>query len=94
MSVHTFNYSLAQDVPQKIVDADNMIQEVHIHNHEHATSRDLYLGATSAVSSTNGHHILAEENIVFDLQPGDVLWGMTPTGSGCDVTVLVIRKNS
>lgn len=93
MPIITRQVSLEQDIPVMIVGADNMMQEVHIHNHEHAQGRDLYVGPDNTVSDTNGHHILAESDIVFDLAPGDVLWGMTPDGAGCDVTVLQIQKN-
>ena len=93
MPVITRNFSLAQDTPVVIVSGDNMFQEVHIHNHEHSQGRDLYVGTDNTVSETNGHHILAESDIVFQLAPGDVLWGMTPDGAGCDVTVLQIQKN-
>ena len=92
MSIIVRNFSLEQNTPVMIVGADNMAQEVHIHNHEHASGRDLYVGPGSAVSSTNGHHILAESDIVFNLQPHDVLWGMIPDGAGCAVTVLQIQK--
>ena len=93
MPIITSNFSLVQDTPVKIASADNMPQEVHVHNHEHATGRDLYVGEDNTVSETNGHHVLAESDIVFPLSPGDSLWGMTPDGSGCDVTVLQIQKN-
>jgi len=92
MSIITKSISLAQDTPVLIAGGDNMPQEVHIHNHEHAQARDLYIGGGSAVSPTTGHHIEAETDVRFVLQPGDVLWGMTPDGAGCDVTVMQIQK--
>lgn len=92
MPLITRNISLEQDTPVLIASADNMAQEVHVHNHEHAQGRDLYVGPDNTVSDTNGHHVLAESDIVFTLAPGDVLWGMTPDGPGCDVTVLQIQK--
>lgn len=93
MAVITTNFSLEKDTPVMIVGPDNMMQEVHIHNHEHAQGRDLYVGPDSSVSDTNGHHILAESDVMFRLVPGDALWGMTPDNAGCDVTVLQIQKN-
>jgi hypothetical protein len=93
MPVIVNNVSLEQDTPVLIAGSDNMAQEVHIHNHEHSQGRDLYVGPDSNVSATNGHHVEAESNVVFKLQPGDVLWGMTPDGSGCAITVLAIQKN-
>ena len=93
MAVKTFQYSLVEDVPQLIVPQANMPEEVHVHNHEHATGRDLYIGGGSAVSEANGHHVLAQSDMIVHLQPGQVLWGMTPTGAGCDVTVLCIQKD-
>ena len=94
MSVKTFQYSLADNVPQLIVPQSHMPQEVHVHNHEHAIGRDLYIGGSSAVSETNGHHVLAQSDMIITLQPTQVLWGMTPTNAGCDVTVLVIQKDN
>lgn len=92
MPIFTAQIELAQDVPQLIVGSDNQAQEVHIHNHEHAQGRDLYIGATNAVDETTGHHVLAETDIKFWLNPGDELWGMTPDGAGCLVTVIRIQK--
>lgn len=92
MSIIVKQFSLAKDVPQQLVTPDNMPQEVHIHNHEHVQGRYLYIGPTSGVSDTNGHHVLAETDITFRIMPGDELWGMTPDNAGCDVTVVQIQK--
>lgn len=92
MPIITRQFSLEQDTPVLIATADNMPQEVHVHNHEHAQGRDLYIGPNSDVSETNGHHVIAEADMVIQLRPNDELWGMTPDGPGCDVTVLQVQK--
>jgi hypothetical protein len=94
MAVKTFQYALVQDAPVRLVPKHHMPQEVHVHNHEHSGSRDLYIGAGSAVSDANGHHVLASTDMIMTLHPNQELWGMTPTGAGCDVTVLVIQKDN
>lgn len=92
MPIQSFSYSLVQNVPVIIAPQSHMVQEVHVHNHEHALVRELYVGGSSAVSSTNGHHVIAMSDMVIHLQPDQVLWAMTPTAAGCAVTVLAIRK--
>jgi hypothetical protein len=94
MAVKTFQYALLEDVPVRLVPKHHMPQEVHVHNHEHSVSRDLYVGAGSAVSDANGHHVLASTDMIMTLHPDQELWGMTPTGAGCEVTVLVIQKDN
>ncbi len=93
MAIVTQQFSLVQDTPVQLVGSTNMPQEVHVHNHEHSQFRELYIGPDNSVSDTNGHHVLAESDMVLILRPGDSLWGMTPNGAGCDVTVLQIMKN-
>jgi dUTPase len=91
MAIKTFQYALAQDVRQLIAPPSVQPQEVHIHNHEHSQGRNLYIG-DETVTVTTGHHVLAETDIVIYLQPGQYLYGITPDGAGCDVTVLCVEK--
>jgi len=93
MGVITAQFSLVDGVPQRLVAGRSMTTEVHIHNHEHQQGRNLYIGANSSVSETNGHHILADTDLQLFLQPGDEVWGMTDTNAGCDVTVLILAKD-
>jgi hypothetical protein len=94
MAIKTFNYSLAQNTPVVIVPQSNMPQEVHIHNHEHAVVNELYIGPDSNVSASNGHHVMAQEDMVIHLQPDQLLWGMTNSVAGCTVTVLCVQKDA
>ncbi len=94
MTIKTTQFSLSQDTPQQIAGPHHMMQEVHIHNHEHSPFRDLYVGPDSSVSDSNGHHVQAGEDIVIMMAPGDSLWGMTPDAQGCDVTVMHIQRNN
>jgi len=87
VSIRTAQVALVQDVPQVLTERSVMPQTVHIHNHEHATSRNLYVGGDENVDETTGHHILATQDMVFELLPGEALFGMTPDSSGCAVTV-------
>ena len=87
MTIRTVQIALAQDVPQVLTERSVMPQTVHIHNHEHANSRNLYVGGDATVDDTNGHHILPTQDMVFELLPGEALYGMTPDSSGCAVTV-------
>ncbi|HEY7823401.1 MAG TPA: hypothetical protein VIG24_11225 [Acidimicrobiia bacterium] len=86
MTIRAAQISLAQNVVQRLTDASVMPQQVHIHNHEHSNSRNLYVGGGSDVDETNGHHILPTQDMVFELLPGDAIYGMTPD-NGCAVTV-------
>ena len=86
MTIRVAQISLAQDVVQRLTEVSVMPQQVHIHNHEHSNSRNLYVGGDSSVDETTGHHILATQDMVFELLPGDAIYGMTPDND-CDVTV-------
>ena len=86
MTIRNAQIALAQDTPQVLTERSVMPQTVHIHNHEHSNSRNLYVGGDENVDETNGHHILPTQDMVFELLPGDAIYGMTPD-SGCDVTV-------
>lgn len=93
MPLQSLVFQLLQNVPVLIAARANMPQEVHVHNHEHALSRELYIGGSASVSESNGHHVVAASDMVITLQPNQELWGMTPTLAGCAVTVLCIRKD-
>lgn len=86
MTIRVAQIALVQDVAQQLTERSVMPQQVHVHNHAHASSRNLYVGGDSSVDETSGHHILPTEDMVFELLPGDAIYGMTPD-NGCDVTV-------
>ena len=53
MPVKTFGYDLVQNVRVQVVPPDNEPQEVCIHNHEHSSSKEIFLG-NETVTVDNG----------------------------------------
>jgi hypothetical protein len=92
MPVKTFAYDLAQGVRQLVVPASVEPQEVCIHNHEHATAKEIFLG-NSTVTAANGMHAVATQTSVITLTPGDELYAITENASGANLRIMVVTQH-
>lgn len=84
-------YTLSKTVPTLIVDADNMPQEVHLHNATKSSNEYVYIG-TSSMSITDAMHLDPGESLVLTLMPTDRLYAMSDP-NGLVVGVFTIRKS-
>lgn len=89
MPVQTFSYDLAQNVRTLVVGASASVQHVCIHNHEHATSKEIFIGGPD-VTVANGMHAVATETGKIQLMPGDELYAIT-SQTGCNLRILVVK---
>ena len=89
MAVITYAYDLVQNVRTLVVPASTSVQKVCIHNHEHATSKEIFIG-NSEVTVNNGMHAVATETGQVQLLPGDDLYAITAQ-TGVNLRILVVR---
>lgn len=89
MSVVTYSYDLVQNVRTLVVPASTSVQRVCIHNHEHATSKEIFIG-NSGVTVDNGMHAVATQTGEVQLLPGDDLYAITAQ-TGVNLRILVVR---
>jgi hypothetical protein len=75
----------------KIVNPSASMQHVILHNHEHSSSRNIYVNGNGVTINT-GLHIPDTNTIQFDLYPGDDLWAISDTAGGATLHVMVIRN--
>lgn len=92
MPIVATTHALPQGTAVKVVANDNMPQEVHIHNHEHATSKSIYIDGNSSVG-TASYHLDADTYHKMTLRPGDEVWAFTVESGGADLRTFVIRKS-
>ena len=92
MPVKTYAYDLVQDVRTLVVPPNVEPQEVCIHNHEHATSKEIFLGGAD-VTATNGMHAVATLTSIITLNPNDALWAITPEASGANFRIMVVTQH-
>ena len=91
MPVKTYAYTLVDGVRQLVVPANVEPQEVCIHNHEHATSKEIYLG-NSEVTVNNGMHAVATQTSIITLNPGDELYAITSENSA-ELRIMVVTQH-
>ena len=91
MPVKTYAYTLLDGVRQLVVPANVEPQEVCIHNHEHATSKEIYLG-NAEVTVNNGMHAVATQTSIITLNPGDELYAITPENSA-ELRIMVVTQH-
>jgi hypothetical protein len=89
MAVKTYGFDLVQDVRTLVVGASSSVQHVSIHNHEHATSKEIFIGGAD-VTVANGMHAVATATSTVQLLPGDELYAIT-SQTGCNLRILVVR---
>lgn len=89
MPIQTFSYDLAQNVRTLVVGASVSVQHVCIHNHEHASSKEVFIGGAD-VTVDNGMHAVATQTGQVQLMPGDELYAITAQ-TGINLRILVVK---
>ena len=88
MTVKTYAYDLVENVRTLVVPASVGVQHVCIHNHEHQTNHEIYIGGPD-VTLQNGIHAVATSTGVIQLFPGDELFAIADTAS--NIRILVVK---
>jgi len=91
MALTNAQYTVAQGTRVRIAAADNMPQDVIIHEGDHASSTTSFLG-DSAVTATTGLHLHNGETLSMTLRPGDELWCYSSQNAPV-IHVIQIQKN-
>lgn len=73
MALTNAQYTIAEGTRARIASADNMPQQVIIHEGDNASSTKAFLG-DSAVTNLTGLHIINGTSLQMTLRPGDELW--------------------
>jgi hypothetical protein len=89
MPVNTYGFDLVQNVRTLVVGASVSVQHVCIHNHEHSSSKEIFIGG-SDVTVDNGMHAVATATGTVQLMPGDELYAIT-SQTGCNLRILVVK---
>ena len=84
-------YTLSNTVRTLVMDADNMVQEVHLHNATKSSNEYIYIG-NDTMTLANSLHLDPGESRVLHLNPKDKLYAMSDP-SGLELHVLAIQKN-
>lgn len=91
MPVLNASYTLSDTVPTLVMDADNMVQEIHLHNATKSSNEYVFIGNEN-VTVANGLHLDPGESKVIHLNPKDKLYAVS-NPSGLVLQVLAIQKN-
>lgn len=91
MALTNAQYTIAEDTRVKVASADNMPQQIIVHENDHSSSTTVYLG-DSAVTDTTGLHIHAGETLQMTLRPGDELYAYSSQGAPV-LHVIQIQNN-
>lgn len=78
-------------VATKIVAADTMPQHVCIHNHEHSSSSEIFIG-NADVTINNDIHAQATLTSQLTIGPGDDLWAVSDVDN-VELHVLVVKQD-
>jgi len=65
-------------VAVKVIESYRSPQRISVHNAEHASNVDMFVGGPG-VTVSNGLHIHSDETLQFDLPAGDELWVIADT---------------
>jgi len=90
MPVKNYSYTLAPNVRTLVVPPDVEPQEVCIHNHEHTSNREIFLG-NSTVTLANGMHAVATQTSIITLEPGDALYAISEDAN--NLRIMVVTKH-
>jgi hypothetical protein len=91
MPILNAKYTLSDTTRTLVVDADNMPQEVHLHNATKSSNEYVYIG-NEDMTLTNSLHLDPGESKVLTLRPKDRLFAMSDPDE-LDILVLVIQKH-
>lgn len=75
----------------QIVAPDVMSQHVCIHNHEHSSNNELFIG-NADVTINNGIHAQPTLTSMITIGPGDDLWAVAES-DGNQLHVLVVKQD-
>lgn len=89
MTIKTYGYDLVANVRTLVVPASVSVQHVCVHNHEHSTSREIFIGG-SDVTVDNGMHAVATQTGQVQLLPGDELFAITAQDN-VNLRIMVIK---
>lgn len=89
MAVSTYSFDLVQNVRTLVVGASTGVQHVCVHNHEHATSKEIFIGGAD-VTVDNGMHAVTTQTGQIQLLPGDELFAVTAQ-AGVNLRILVVK---
>jgi len=64
------------ETAMEVCPPDVMTQNLILHNHEHSSGHEIYIGG-SDVTVDNGLHLTPELEIRLQLRPGDGLWAVS-----------------
>ena len=90
MPITTAHFSVGTTRVQ-IVAPDAQPQHVCIHNHEHSSSGNVFIGG-SDVTTSNGIHAQATLTSQLTIQPGDSLWAISDT-SDQELHILITKQD-
>lgn len=90
MPIYSNHYSVGTARVQ-IVGPDTMSQEVCIHNHEHSSNANVFIGG-SDVTVDNGIHAQPTLTSQIVIGPGDSLWAVADTDDQ-ELHVLVVKQD-
>jgi len=66
-------------------------QHVIIHDHDHSSNNEVFIG-DSSVTTTTGLHVPKTETIQLDLVAGDDLWAIA-SGNSVALHVIAVRQS-
>jgi len=92
MAIITRLVNVGGTVATQVVGADNMPHDVILHNMTKSSNEYIYIGGSSAVSTTNTLHMDPGDTLNLTLRPNDELWAIADPG-GLELGVIDIRKN-
>jgi len=90
MPISQSHFSVGETAIQ-IVGPDSMAQHVCIHNHEHSSNSNIYIGGQN-VTVGNGIHAASTTTSQLTIGPGDSLWAVADTDD-CELHVLIVRQD-
>jgi len=92
MPISSYEVTLSNVTPALIVAADNMTQDIVLHNMTKSSNEYIYLaGSSDEADITNNIHIDPGQTIYLTMRPSDELWGLSDP-NGLNVGVLRIQK--
>lgn len=91
MPILNAQYLIAEDTRVLIASADNMAQDIIVHEADHSQSKIVFLG-NETVTGSNGLHLHDGETIHLTLRPNDKLYAYSTAGDPT-LHVLQIQKN-
>lgn len=90
MPILTKQIALVANVRQRIVDSMGMSQEVTVHNEDHGSSVQMFIGG-SDLTTSNGLHIHSASNTQITIGPDDELYAIAD--GNAEIQVLIVKQD-